>query len=176
MLAAGKTSISRTVEDVEAGTAYFADLLLDVGTSFFGAMWHTVTVGHLIMGNLEQIARRHGVGIGDLHVLGFLSFQGGEALRPTDLARALNLTNAAISQRVNHLGAAGYVNKTFAGKDRRSCRVGVTAQGRDLVTAALREIGEQANFGRVFGDLPAEDRARYERLIQQIHVHLNRFF
>jgi len=177
MPAAGKTIISRTVEDVEAGTAYFADLLPDAATAFFGAMWHTVTVGHLIMGNLEQIARRHGVGIGDLHVLGFLSFQGEQAtLRPTDLARALSLTKAAITQRVNHLAAAGYVNKTFTGKDRRSCRVGVTPQGRELVIAALREIAGQANFGRIFRGLPAEDRARYESLIQHIHVQLNRFF
>jgi DNA-binding MarR family transcriptional regulator len=176
MPAEGRKIANRTVEDVEAGTAYFADLLLDTGTAFFGAMWHTVTVGHLIMGNLEQIARRHGVGIGDLHVLGYLCFQGEQSIRPTDLARALNLTNAAISQRVNHLGAAGYVNKTVTGKDRRSCRVGVTARGRDLVTGALREIGAQANFGRVFHDLPTDDQARYERLIEHIHVKLNRFF
>src|SRR5271165_5419249 len=145
MAATGKTTSGQAAEHAEAGKAYYAALFPDVGVGYFAALWHTVTVGHLVAGNLEQIARRHGVGIGDLHVLGFLGFQEDQSLRPTDLARALFLTNAAITRRLNHLAARGFVASGPAGKDRRSTWISLTPAGRAVVEAALKDIGQNSN-------------------------------
>src|SRR5690606_39254500 len=98
-------------QELEFGRAFYADILPELDTGYFAAMWHLFTVGHLIATDLDRIAQRHGFSIADLHLMGSLRIERAQPLRATDLAMTLHVSNAVMSSRVERLAKAGFLTR-----------------------------------------------------------------
>jgi DNA-binding MarR family transcriptional regulator len=164
------------VEELEAGAAFYSEIAPDLDVSHFGAMWHTFTVGHMVATDLDRVARRHGVSIADLHVLGTLRIERKERLRATDLALTLHVSNAALSARIAKLESKGLLIRAPSPADRRAFELQLTPAGAALAEAAIGDISRNAAFIRYFRRLTVADRAALGRIMGELHNLLDRDF
>lgn len=86
-------------------------------------------------------------------------------LSPSEIADALGMTRGAISKLEDRLAARALIVRTDDDADRRSHRLGLSAEGRQLVPrlAALAD----ANDEEFFGDL---DEATRDELLRALRV------
>ena len=161
------------VDQLEAGSAFFAGLGLDVG--HFGPMWHLMKVAQLVETELNRIAGRRGLSLADFHLLGALMMDAEKPLRPTDLALALNVSNAALTARIRKLTAAGLVAGE-TGRDRRATVLRLTAEGSETVLAVGAAIEREGQFVRYFRGLPPGDQQALGRIAGELHTLMDRHF
>lgn len=161
-------------EQLAAGKTYFAELGLDV--SHFGAIWHIFKVGQLMETDLNHVSGRHGISIADFHLLSALMMNDPAPMRATDLASALNVSNAALSVRVSRLVERGLLTCTESTTDRRMKMLQHTAEGAEKVQLIGRDLEEFGRFVHHYRQLPEADREELERIIGQLHTMLDRDF
>lgn len=88
----------------------------------------------------EKVFARHGLRQGEFDVLSALRRSGPPyTLIPSELSATLMMSRAGMTSRLDRLEAAGLVERTLDPADRRSFRIALTEQGRDLVDAALTD-------------------------------------
>lgn len=154
--------------------AFFAALGLDV--RHFGPMWHVMKVAQLVETDLNRISGRHGLSIADFHLLGALMMDAEKPLRPTDLALALNVSNAALTARIRKLVDAGLVISKPAEADRRVTFLHLTAQGSRIVLAIGAAIEREGHFVRYVRGLPQADQQALGRIMGELHTLMDRHF
>lgn len=87
------------------------------------------------------VARRHGLGPGDLRILLALRRSGPRyALSPTELFRRLLITSGAVSKQVDRLVEVGLVTRVADPDTLRGLLVRLEPGGRAIADAAMREI------------------------------------
>jgi DNA-binding MarR family transcriptional regulator len=92
-----------------------------------------------VTARITWILRRHGVeGVRISH--GRLMADLGGGARPTELARRLGVTKAAVGQLLAHLEAHGYVESATDPADRRARIIRPTAKARAAYRVARREL------------------------------------
>lgn len=170
----GPSTSARPVDQLAAGRAYFADLGLDV--SHFGAIWHLFKVGQLMGTDLNQISRQYGLSIADFHLLSALMMNDPAPMRATDLARALNVSNAALSGRVRRLAERGLLTCTEFAADRRTKMLLHTSAGAETVRCIGKNLEKVGRFVHHYRQLPQADRDALERIIGQLHTMIDRDF
>lgn len=166
----------RPVDQLNAGRAFYARLMPDVDDAHFGALWHLFTVGHLVATDLDGVAREIGCSFADLDLLGTLAIDEADAMRATDLAATLYVSNAVISTRIARLCARGLVLRERDPRDGRAFWLRLTAQGRATVEEAIRHITREAKIVRFFRQMGEEDRATLVRLLGDLHQRFDREF
>ncbi len=164
----------RPLEQLAAGSAFFAGLDFDV--RHFGAMWHTLQVGQLLLAELNRIAATHGVNIADFFLLGALMIEGDAPLRASDLALALGVTNAALSGRVDRLAAADLLTREASASDRRAALLRITEAGADKVRAVGLALERDGTFAAQVRAMPEADRAALTRIMGDLHAQMERDF
>ncbi len=169
-----RSSTRAPVDQLEAGMAFFAALGLDV--RHFGPMWHVMKVAQLVETDLNRISGRHGLSIADFHLLGALMMDADKPLRPTDLALALSVSNAALTARIRKLADAGLVISKPAEDDRRVTFLHLTAQGSRIVLAIGAAIEREGHFVRYFRGLPQADQQALGRIMGELHTLMDRHF
>lgn len=90
---------------------------------------------------LDETLEEHGLSSGEWHVLGKLSRAPGGRRSAGELAAKVELSSAAMTNRLDRLEKAGLVRRIPDEHDRRSVQVEVTAEGRALYE---RAVGAQA--------------------------------
>ena len=166
----------KPVDQLDAGRAYYARHLPEIDADHFGVLWHLFTVGHLVIADLDHVARGMACSFADLDFLGTLTVDEPKSMRATDLASTLYLSNAAISTRVRRLLAAGLIRRERAPDDRRAFALRLTAAGRALIEEAVPAIARDAKIVRFFRQLPAEDRRHLVRILGDLHQRFDREF
>jgi DNA-binding MarR family transcriptional regulator len=166
----------RPKEELEAGQAFYARVSPDLDVRHFGAMWHTFSIGHLIGTNLDRIARRRGLSLADLHLLGTLRIERPARLRAIDLARTLHVSPAVLSERIAKLARQGLLVRSRSAADRRALQLALTPEGAAAVDATIAEISRDASFARNFRRLHADDQAALSRILGELHNLLDRDF
>lgn len=161
------------VDQLKAGAAFYEALGLDV--RHFGPMWHLMKAAQLVETELNRIAGRHGLSIADFHLLGALMMDAEKPMRPTDLALALNVSNAALTARIRKLTRAGMVVGE-TGRDRRATVLRLTAEGSRTVLAIGSAIEAEGHFVRYFRALPDPDQQALGRIMGQMHTLMDRHF
>ncbi|CAN7620509.1 MarR family transcriptional regulator [Phenylobacterium sp. LjRoot225] len=164
----------RPVDELEAATAFYAELDLDV--SYFAAQWHTFNVGHMLATDLDRIARRNGLSVADLHLLGALRIKRPKPLRATDLAQTLHVSNAVLSARIAKLERNGLLVRSPSQEDRRAFVLSLTSEGAAKAVAVVAEMGRESTFVRYYKRLSDEDRAALARIMGELHNMLDREF
>ena len=131
------------------------------------------TIGRL--GRLHTLTSRaiadvfvgHGLQIGEFDVLSALRRSGEPfVMKPTDLARMLMLSPAGMTNRVDRLEAAGWIERRNDPDDRRSSLVQLTDNGRELVDRAVTD--HVANEARLLEPLSPTERAALDRALRTL--------
>jgi len=90
---------------------------------------------------VQEVAKKAGTNVGDLHVLLALRRNGPEsAMRPTDLYRDLLVTSGAMTKRLDSLRTQKLIERAAAEDDRRSELVKLTRRGQAIADAAMTRI------------------------------------
>lgn len=165
----------RTAQDqLDAGRKFFAGLGMDV--SYFDTVWPLLKVSQLLLADLNRISMAQGIGIADFHLLGALLISAPEPLRATDLALALNVSNAVLTARVRKLADGGLLTRERAAGDQRTAMLRITPEGEARVKAVGDAIAQASRFVRHAHQLAAEDRAGLERILRHLHQAMERDF
>ena len=113
-------------------------------------------LGQLLRSFRQELHRRaQEGGYGDireahLQVFGAIDWKG---TRLTELAARANMTLPAMSELVDDLQRAGYLERRPDPRDGRAKLVGPTRKGRHAIVQALRAVREiEASYSRVVGD------------------------
>jgi len=165
---------NRPAEELEVGRRFYEALMPGLDASHFGPMWHMVTMGHLVLADLDRLAAVHGLSIADLHLLGTVRIERERPYRAIDLARSLFVTPAVLTARIKRLEARGLITREADQHDRRAAHVSVTEEGRRLVDGAIQEIAEQSAFVRAFRRLEEGERDALGRALGLLHGELDR--
>jgi DNA-binding MarR family transcriptional regulator len=162
-------------DEAAAGRDFYAGVDPGLDVSFFAAVWHVVSLGHLVSNDLDRIARRHDLSIADLLLLGTLR-TSCTALRPTDLAHKLHVSSAALTTRITRLAQRRLVVRQPLAADRRGFEVTLTTAGARRADKAISEISRLGRFANRFASLSAGDRASAERILGLLHDLIDRDF
>ncbi|GAC1571885.1 MAG: hypothetical protein NVS3B5_00370 [Sphingomicrobium sp.] len=165
---------NRPAEELEAGRRFYETLIPGLDASHFGPMWHLVTMGHLILADLDRLAAGHGLSMADIHLLGTLRIERERPYRAVDLARSLFVTPAVLTARIRRLAACGFVVREPDISDRRTAHLSMTAKGNGVVEAVIAEIAENSNFVRALRRLEPDDRKALGQLLGALHGELDR--
>lgn len=167
-------SSRRPIEEVQRARTFYAGLGLDV--RYFSALWHTFNVGHMMSTDLDRICREYSLSLADFNLMGALRIERTEPLRATDLAVTLQVSNAALTSRINRLVGKGILVKSSSPADRRAFGLRLTREGASMVDAIHAAVERKSSFVRHFRQLPESDRAMLERIMGELHAELDRDF
>jgi DNA-binding MarR family transcriptional regulator len=131
------------------------------------------TIGRLgrLQGKLtravEGVLADHGLQLGDFDVLATLRRAGEPyTATPTALARAVMLSPAGMTSRVDRLVRLGLVARRSDPDDRRSSFVVLTDEGRRRIDAAVTDHVE--NEARLVGVLDTTERRQLDGLLRKL--------
>lgn len=166
----------KPVDQLNVGRSFYARQMPGLNVDHFGPLWHFFTVGHLVSNDLDAIARKLGYSFSDLDFLGTLAIDERTALRATDLASQLYVSNAVISGRIARLEKDGLVERHRNPDDRRAFDLLLTEKGRLLIEQAIVEIAEKSKLVRFFHQLSPEDQQALARILGDLHQRFDREF
>ena len=116
---------------------------------------------------VEAVFAAHGLTTGEFDVLAALRRSGPTGtLPPSALARALMLSPAGMTNRIDRLAAAGLVERAADPDDRRSLLVVLTAKGKRLVDEVVGE--HVANEASLLSVLSAAERKALDRALRRL--------
>jgi DNA-binding MarR family transcriptional regulator len=116
---------------------------------------------------VESVLRDHGLSTGEFDVLAALRRDGAPFRQtPSDLAAALMLSPAAMTNRLDRLESAGLISREPNPASRRSLLVSLTDEGLRAVDATVTE--HVANEERLLSGLSAAQRGRLDDLLRRL--------
>ena len=93
-----------------------------------------------------------------------------DEVRPSDAAAALELDLSTVSRQIRHLETSGLVARRPDADDGRACRVRLTPDGRDGLSAVRRTRARLLD--RALSDWPSPDREDLLRLLDRLLTSL----
>jgi DNA-binding MarR family transcriptional regulator len=87
-------------------------------------------------------------------------------LTPGALIRASMVTSGTITNRIDRMEARGLVRRTRDAQDRRSVRIELTDEGRDLVDSVIHD--HLANYRRLVSSLDTAQRETLNGLLRTL--------
>ena len=116
---------------------------------------------------LEAHFQTHGISTGEFDVLAALRRAGAPyALKPSLLARAVMLTAAGMTGRLDKLEDHGLVTRLSNPDDRRSAPVALTKAGIRLVDKLV--AGHLANEDELFAAISGGQRTQLDRILRML--------
>lgn len=118
--------------------------------------------------SIEAAIRKHlPGGAGEFDVLAALRRAGAPfTLAPSDLARALMLSPAGMTSRLDRLEAQGLIERRADPRDRRSMLAALTERGRAVIEAAV--VDHLANEAALLAPLSDAERRALDRLLRRL--------
>ncbi|WP_423822813.1 MarR family transcriptional regulator [Salinisphaera sp. SPP-AMP-43] len=121
--------------------------------------------------HLLPLFRRHGLHGSEFDVLATLRRSGKPfALTPTALYQAMMISSGGVTNRIDRLERAGYINRAKNPQDRRGVLVQLTVQGKEKIDEMLEE--HVANQKRLLSALTTNEQLELDRLIESLIRHL----
>ena len=142
---------------------------LDVAT--LALVGRFLRAAHRIEDRLAEGLRAHDLERGWFDLLAPLR-RAGEPyeLNPTQLMRATMLSSGGMTKRLDHLAAAGLVQRRPDPNDRRGTLVRLTARGKTVVDAAL--VDHLANEEALLHTLTRGERQALDRILRKLLAQL----
>ncbi|MFI6539948.1 MarR family winged helix-turn-helix transcriptional regulator [Nonomuraea sp. NPDC050547] len=145
----------------------------DLDLSPIGVFGRLAGVTRRIEAAVEEVFARHGLRQGEFDVLAALRRSGPPyTLIPSELAAVLMMSRAGMTNRLDRLEAAGFVERALDVADRRSFRITLTEEGRRVIDETLTE--HAATLTRLATTLSPEDTATLDRITRTMLTNLNR--
>jgi DNA-binding MarR family transcriptional regulator len=121
---------------------------------------------------LDETLEEHGLSSGEWHVLGSLSRSPDGRRSAGELAAKVELSSAAMTNRLDRLEEAGLVRRVPDERDRRSVQVEVTAKGREFYE---RAVGAQAAKEAIVAEaLTDKQQDELNELLRQLMLAFER--
>lgn len=136
---------------------------LDVST--MGVIGRISRLSRMLERQIEEVFAAHGLQAGRFDVLAAL-VRAGEPhrLTPTQLYNSLLVSSGAITNRINHLVAAGLVTRGAGVSDRRRMPVQLTEAGRERLDEAV--IAHLKNEEELIAALEPPERELLARILR----------
>jgi DNA-binding MarR family transcriptional regulator len=139
----------------------------DLGFAAMGTIGRLGRTMALVGASVEEVFAAHGLTVADFDVLAALRRAGEpHELRPTDISRQLMLSPAGMTSRLDRLDAAGLVTRSPDPGDRRSWLIRLTAEGRQIVDAAVAD--HVANEERLLSPLTKAQRTALDDALRTL--------
>ena len=124
-------------------------------------------VQQILLARFDEVLRPHELTFARYEVLVLLTFSRSGELPLKVIGSRLMVHPTSVTNAIDRLVAAGYVDRRPNPNDGRGVLAGITAQGRAVVgtaTAALTDL----DFG--LGDLPEADRAQLFDILKRVRL------
>jgi DNA-binding MarR family transcriptional regulator len=110
---------------------------------------------------------RHGDSVGGLHIQQFwvLVLTRNDPIRMSEIARALETSQANVTGLVDRLERAGYVERVRAESDRRVVQVGITVKGAETLAQLRTQYRQRVDH--MLRHLDVEERKQLLALIMK---------
>ncbi|WP_114285216.1 MarR family winged helix-turn-helix transcriptional regulator [Candidatus Halocynthiibacter alkanivorans] len=117
--------------------------------------------------NLEPVFKSHGLVSGEFDVLSTLRRAGAPyALTPTELFESTMITSGGMTARLDRLEKRGLLSRAPNPNDRRGTIVSLTADGKDLLEAALAD--HVVNLERIAASLNEDEQKQLSALLAKL--------
>lgn len=128
----------------------------DLDLTPMGVFGRIGVLARVLESRVDVVFTAHGLRQGEFDVLTALRRSGPPyTLIPSELSDMLMMSRAGMTNRIDRLAAAGYVERTIDPADRRSFRVTLTDEGRRVIDETMTD--HAATLHRLTDDLPAAD-------------------
>ena len=121
---------------------------------------------------LDETLEEHGLTSGEWHALGRLSRAPNGRASAGELATKVELSSAAMTNRLDRLEKAGLVRRIPDEKDRRSVQIEVTDEGRKLYEQAVE--AQAAKEGIVAEALDPAQQDKLNDLLRKLMLAFER--
>ncbi|RVX45627.1 DNA-binding MarR family transcriptional regulator [Nonomuraea polychroma] len=139
----------------------------DLDLSAMEVFGRLAQVVRLMMPQVDRVFTKRGLRQGEFDVLAALRRAGPPyTLIPSELSDVLMMSRAGMTNRLDRLEAAGFVQRSLDPADRRSFRVRLTDEGLRVVDEALTE--HAANLARLATPLSPEDAATLAATLRKL--------
>jgi len=143
----------------------------DLDVDAFQVTARLARIGLYLSRRQEDVFGRFGLGRGEVGLLALLRVSGPNSqLSPTRLSRALLLSSAGVTSRIDRLERRGLIVRLPDADDRRGVLVELTDKGRELVDAAI--AANTTSESEVLSRLDADERATLEQLLRKVISNL----
>ena len=119
----------------------------------------------------EETIAEFGLGHGEWHVLGMLHNQGPR-LSPGALAKRLELSSGAMTNRLDRLEQAGLVRRLPDPDDRRGLQVELTDEGRRIYRESV--AAQAAKESVIASALSADEQRQLNALLRRLMLEFER--
>ncbi len=139
----------------------------DIDFAPMGLIGRVGRLSALIGRSIDAELGDHALTVGEFDVLAALRRSGAPfELKPTDLSRALMLSPAGMTNRLDRLEAAGHVERRMDPDDRRSYLVRLSKQGRSTIDRAV--VAHVDNETRLLAPLTEREQRTLDSLLRKM--------
>ena len=138
----------------------------DLDVEPMGLLGRLKRLGTHLGREVEAVLLKHGLSTSAFDVLATLRRAGApHRLSPGELLEMTRVSSGTMTNRIDQLEKAGFVERVVNPEDRRSVLIALTERGLATVEAAVD--AHVANQHRLTRNLTAEDKAEFDRLLKK---------
>ncbi|SCB57853.1 DNA-binding transcriptional regulator, MarR family [Rhizobium aethiopicum] len=138
----------------------------DLDVEPMGILGRLKRLGTHLGREVEAVLMTHGLSTSAFDVLATLRRSGApHRLSPGELLEMTMVSSGTMTNRIDQLEKAGLVERIVNPQDRRSVLIALTEKGLATVEEAVG--AHVANQQRLTGNLTAEDKAEFDRLLKK---------
>jgi DNA-binding MarR family transcriptional regulator len=124
-------------------------------------------VQQILLARFDEVLRPHGLTFARYEVLVLLTFSRSGRLPLKVIGSRLMVHPTSVTNAIDRLVAAGYVERMPNPDDGRGVLAGITARGRDVVESATRALTD-LDFG--MADVPEAERETLYELLRRVRL------
>ncbi|MBB2687222.1 UNVERIFIED_ORG: DNA-binding MarR family transcriptional regulator [Rhizobium etli] len=138
----------------------------DLDVEPMGILGRLKCLGTHLGREVETVLMQHGLSTSAFDVLATLRRSGApHRLSPGELLEMTMVSSGTMTNRIDQLEKAGFVERILNPEDRRSVLIALTEKGLATVEEAVG--AHVANQQRLTRNLTAEDKAEFDRLLKK---------
>ncbi len=138
----------------------------DLDTEAMGIMGRLKRLATHLAREVEQVLQQHGLSSSSFDVLATLRRSGAPyRLSPGDLLGMTMVSSGTMTNRIDQLEKAGFVERVVNPDDRRSVLIALTSNGLAVVETAVG--AHVANQQRLTQSLTSQDKAELDLLLRK---------
>ncbi|MBB2701336.1 UNVERIFIED_ORG: DNA-binding MarR family transcriptional regulator [Rhizobium esperanzae] len=138
----------------------------DLDVEPMGILGRLKRLGTHLGREVETVLMKHGLSTSAFDVLATLRRSGAPyRLSPGELLEMTMVSSGTMTNRIDQLEKAGFVERILNPEDRRSVLIALTEKGLATVEEAVG--AHVANQHRLTGNLTTEDKAAFDRLLKK---------
>ncbi|MBC8943664.1 MULTISPECIES: MarR family winged helix-turn-helix transcriptional regulator [Xenorhabdus] len=135
----------------------------DLDPSPMGVIGRLYRANKIIEQRLQPIFKAYDLSAIEFDILATLR-RYDTPITPTEMYQSVMLTSGAMSTRIEHMVQRGLVERVANAKDRRSCKVSLTTEGKELIDKVVESHLE--NEREILGALSSEQQEQLAMLLR----------